>query len=163
MKKCSICEQEKLLVEFNSNKKRKDGVQAYCRSCQKEYDKAYYQRSDARKADRQERAKVRCAEIRRSVDEYKRSKGCLRCGELDECCLDFHHVDGKDYHVADMLSSGVSIKKIWDEIRRCVVLCCCCHRKLHAGRWTLRGEEVGNPLVLETRDTGFNSPTPDST
>lgn len=49
-------------------------------------------------------------------------------------CLDFHHIDssqksfdiGKQFHIK-------AIGTIINEIKKCVVLCANCHRKVHAG------------------------------
>ena len=40
-KKCSRCEETKLLSEFKKSTAQKDGVQPWCQSCQKTYMKAY--------------------------------------------------------------------------------------------------------------------------
>lgn len=34
---CTKCEQEKLTIEFNKNKRQNDGFQSHCKVCQKEY------------------------------------------------------------------------------------------------------------------------------
>lgn len=36
-KTCTKCKQEKQLIEFNKNKRQNDGLQTYCKICQKEY------------------------------------------------------------------------------------------------------------------------------
>lgn len=41
-KKCSKCGRELPLSEFNKDKSRKDGLQSYCKSCQKQYKKQWY-------------------------------------------------------------------------------------------------------------------------
>ena len=42
IKNCSKCGIISLKSNFYKNKNRKDGLQAYCISCQKEYGKKYY-------------------------------------------------------------------------------------------------------------------------
>ena len=63
--------------------------------------------------------------------EFKTTLKCLRCGENDPACLDFHHRDGKekDRAVSKMLKYGK--KKLLAEIAKCDVLCSNCHRKFH--------------------------------
>jgi hypothetical protein len=58
--------------------------------------------------------------------------GCVKCGETDPACLDFHHRNGK----ADKLGDIATIRRfgkerILAEIAKCDVLCTNCHRKLH--------------------------------
>lgn len=62
--------------------------------------------------------------------EYKQTLQCQNCGETDSLCLDFHHRDPKTklFNVRDGVNRG--IKKMLEEIAKCDVLCCNCHRKL---------------------------------
>lgn len=63
---------------------------------------------------------------------------CIVCG-YDKCvqALDFHHLDPNQKELN--IGSGLrgSLEHIRDEIKKCVVLCCRCHRELHAGQITL--------------------------
>lgn len=65
--------------------------------------------------------------------QYKSSLKCSRCSENDPVCLDFHHSGGskKEYIISKMIYRGYSIKKILNEINKCIVLCSNCHRKEH--------------------------------
>ena len=46
--------------------------------------------------------------------------------------LQFHHHDSsKDANVGQMISDGYSLKKIFTEIKKCIVLCAICHMELH--------------------------------
>lgn len=71
---------------------------------------------------------------RRLVSRYKTIKSCAVCG-YRSCsqAMDLHHVDPstKEKTVSQLM--GYSIKKIKDELSKCVVLCANCHRELHAG------------------------------
>ena len=60
---------------------------------------------------------------------------CRLCGELERCCLSFHHLDPsqKDQSVSKLLNDFRSKKRILEEVKKCVVLCENCHRKVHAG------------------------------
>lgn len=72
----------------------------------------------------------RWAKILRGI-EYLGSK-CIKCGEDDPVVLDFHHRDrvDKKEDVSRILSSWVFSECI-DELNRCVLLCCKCHRREH--------------------------------
>ena len=41
-KKCAKCKEEKLFIDFNKNKSKKDGFATECKSCTKKYNSAYY-------------------------------------------------------------------------------------------------------------------------
>ncbi len=45
MKICTRCEELKPLIEFGRDKKSKDELQPWCRSCKKEFDREYYFRN----------------------------------------------------------------------------------------------------------------------
>jgi hypothetical protein len=100
------------------------------------YDRVYYERHRALiVADRTRR--------RRELGEwfaiFKQTLACARCGENDPACLDFHHRDPatKDMDLASVVHRGWSKARIFEEVAKCVVLCANCHRKLHAGRFTI--------------------------
>ncbi len=67
--------------------------------------------------------------------EYKKTLKCSKCQESDIDCLDFHHTNAleKDNSVSDLIRTGYSVERIWEEIKKCVVLCANCHRKEHKG------------------------------
>lgn len=70
------------------------------------------------------------------VIDYKLSLGCSVCG-YNRCAkaLDFHHLEDetKEQNVGSLLNLKGSFKRVWAEITKCKVLCCRCHRELHAG------------------------------
>lgn len=78
--------------------------------------------------------KKRKAEREAIVLEAK-AVGCRRCGEMDPACLDFHHVGTKTFEVSKRAWRNLDLLRA--EIAECVVLCANCHRKLHAGRFSL--------------------------
>lgn len=59
----------------------------------------------------------------------KNKKGCFVCGCNGEAVLDFHHISGKDLNIGDMAS--MSLKRIEEEIKKCIILCSNCHRTVH--------------------------------
>lgn len=74
------------------------------------------------------------------INEQKRGKKCVECGESHIACLDFHHPGEKDGMLSGK-AKGWSIKHILAEIAKCVILCSNCHRKLH---WNER-QKLGRP------------------
>lgn len=61
----------------------------------------------------------------------KLERGCERCG-YDECryALDWHHTGEKEANISTMLTDGISMDKILDEVDECEVVCANCHREL---------------------------------
>ena len=74
----------------------------------------------------------RKARLRAIVAVAKRD-GCKYCDECAPCCLDFHHVAGKDFTIGAINRRGWAVERLEREIRKCTVVCSNCHRKLHAG------------------------------
>ncbi len=65
------------------------------------------------------------------IARYKETRGCDHCGfNKSHCALDFHHHGHKEKGVSNMLTW--SLKKIFHEIRQCIILCANCHRMEHA-------------------------------
>ncbi|WP_262179096.1 homing endonuclease associated repeat-containing protein [Haloarcula laminariae] len=81
-----------------------------------------------------ERTLDRRARHRAWVYERKyESTGCVRCGEDDPACLDYHHRDDteKEMTICEMVTHGYSKEKLRTEIAKCDLLCANCHRKEH--------------------------------
>lgn len=58
---------------------------------------------------------------------------CLVCGENEQILLDFHHLDPTVKENSPS-SHSLTWRKMLKEISKCVVLCCKCHRRYHAGK-----------------------------
>jgi len=84
-----------------------------------------------------DRAKAACKRNKANkmalVEEYKRS-GCVVCG-YNKCsqALDLHHIDPstKEDSIANLVC-GSGIKKLEEELKKCIILCANCHREHHA-------------------------------
>ena len=65
------------------------------------------------------------------IDNYKLSKGCAVCG-YNKCAsaLDFHHDGNKEYNIANARNS-MGLKRLIEEMDKCIVLCRNCHAELH--------------------------------
>jgi hypothetical protein len=128
---CVTCREEKDVSDFRKDRTRSDGYQSYCKLCARARHKSAYVNTYRDKIRSRDDA-IRQANIAH-ITEYKQNHLCVKCGETEPICLDFHHIDDNTKEFA--LSSGKqrSWEKISDELRKCVVLCSNCHRKLHAG------------------------------
>ncbi len=65
--------------------------------------------------------------------KLKKGKSCLICGESNPLCLDFHHKNPnkKIELIRKMVIYSNNKKKILKEIKKCVLICANCHRKIH--------------------------------
>ena len=70
---------------------------------------------------------------REFLEGYKRARGCNECGESDYRCLEVHHADPskKGFDIGTGSKNWFSIKNIKKEIKKCIVICANCHRKIH--------------------------------
>lgn len=85
----------------------------------------------------------RCLHGRRLLDAIKAS-GCVVCRETELAVLDFHHREGEEKRFT--LSGSAACKppaELDEELRKVVVVCSNCHRKVHAGLVVL--DEEGYP------------------
>ena len=82
--------------------------------------------------EKRQRQNSRRKALREKAVVYLGGK-CSICG-YDKCfsAFDFHHVNAleKDFTISSRMSSWEKIEK---ELRKCVLLCCRCHREVHDG------------------------------
>lgn len=126
-KNCPKCNEEKKHADFNKNSSRKDGLQNYCRKCQKEIDKKFQPKRDLTKKRKQLDEKRNAN--RKSVFEYLENNSCVDCGEKDILVLQFDHIKDKKHNISDMIIRGYSLNKIFEEIKKCEVRCANCHAR----------------------------------
>lgn len=129
LKICSKCKIEKSELEFNKRKSSKDGLNSYCKDCNKENLKTHYQQN---KEQYYKKSKDYFKSLQEWFVEYKSTLQCSNCSECRHWVLDFHHTDPtmKDGNISDLLNTS-SKKKIIEEVEKCIVLCSNCHRDLH--------------------------------
>jgi hypothetical protein len=82
--------------------------------------------------DTRQRTNQRRKQLRERAVAYLGGK-CSICG-YDKCvsAFDFHHVSAieKDFTISSKMSSWEMIEP---ELKKCVLLCCRCHREVHDG------------------------------
>lgn len=116
---------------------------------QRAYWNAWYHRDPSKQ-------KVHIDRIRKRnwlwFDSIKSKLFCCKCGEKDICCLDFHHNGSgeKELNMSVMRRSTYSIKRMQEEMDKCLILCSNCHRKLHGKEYT---HLIGNDDLLEISTT----------
>lgn len=132
-KKCCVCKSFKSFSLFYQDKTKKDGLQPKCKDCGIRIAKEHYRRNKHLLRDRMkttnDEQKAKCKEFLKRIKE---SLGCAICrNEFNSVVLDCHHVKNKTNDIATILGMK-SPKKLIEELKKCIILCANCHRKLHA-------------------------------
>lgn len=134
-KNCSKCQHTKPIAEFNKYSRSKDGYSYRCKSCERASNKKW---CDANWSKKMEQQRARQQQLLDQLRNYKSSHGCCCCEECEAVCLELHHLDPsvKEIHPADMVTDGWAWSRMLEEIKKCVVVCSNCHKKIHAGLLT---------------------------
>lgn len=132
MKQCEVCNVE---------------ISIYSRYCPEHAAEIRKARDRARKrqqyADGESYAKVRQAQERQRnekrtwICKFLSENPCVDCGESDLIVLEFDHT-GSTQKVSDisrMLNNGTSLKRLIEEVNKCEVRCCNCHRRKTISRF----------------------------
>lgn len=140
MKTCCRCKKEKSTDEFHVRKANKDGRQGYCKECAKVHYQKWSEQSPERKQRHGVWKKARVQETRTKFYEFLSTQSCIDCGISDWRVLEFDHIsDDKVAGVAYLVGNGATWEKILEEIEKCEVRCCNCHRIItgeRGGWWT---------------------------
>jgi len=129
-KKCSICQQEFKLTDFNKNKGTPSGYNRVCRNCSNKRSKQYYDENpDKHKKNVAKRNKKVRIEFSTKVLRYLKTNPCIDCGETRFATLQFDHRDDvfKFDNVSTMIGRQSNWNKIKKEIDKCDVRCANCH------------------------------------
>lgn len=66
---------------------------------------------------------------RKYVDDFLKDKSCVDCGNTDVRVLEFDHVRGiKLGHISHGIRNAWNLEKLKEEIDKCEIRCCNCHR-----------------------------------
>ena len=128
---CNKCDTSKPIEQFPFKNKKNNKRSTVCGHCQRVYKLTYYYNN---KQSHYDRNKILTEKLTLFVSILKSSSSCYICDEYTTCCLDFHHIDRKSKvgEVSVLVRYG-SMKRLREEICKCVILCSNCHRKVHAG------------------------------
>ena len=135
MKRCTKCKCEKSKTEFSKNCCKRDGLQDICRPCSKFRSRRYYKENSNKHKQYVNDRRIR---ILNDLCVLKVSLGCCKCTESHVATLDFHHKnpDEKEICISTAITkNGWSKERVMEEVKKCVVMCSNCHRKLE---WELR-------------------------
>lgn len=143
MKRCPRCGFEKTPEEFGHSSSSKDGLQSYCKPCQRDYrqkridaglyDSAAHSRTYYAN-NREDRIAAQIErKIQRKITLVLEAGGkCQKCGYAESlAALTFHHRDPatKEYDIAVKLAS-YGIDRLRLEAAKCDLLCFNCHMQL---------------------------------
>jgi hypothetical protein len=137
---CCHCRQRQPLSEFNKKAKAKDGKQPNCRECNRARSRQYYRDNHAKHIRViQARRRKRRIWLAAVVEAIKVANGCALCDEGDPVCLEFHHFDAseKAFDIGTHKRVDWKLSTLLTEMKKCAVLCCNCHKKVHASKKTI--------------------------
>ncbi|MHA2279806.1 MAG: HNH endonuclease signature motif containing protein [Promethearchaeota archaeon] len=86
---------------------------------------------------------------------------CTICGyNKIISALDYHHIDPshKDSILSTAMRNGYAWKRVVEEARKCTLVCCRCHREIHAGvtklpkNYTKFNEEYADKIKLRKKE-----------
>jgi hypothetical protein len=156
-KECLDCHKIKTLEAFSVNRNKRDGLNLYCRDCNKirralsydkskEREKAYHYAYVERNRDRIREMSSKRYLIART-NRKQRIVDCLG-GKCEICgyqkclaSLEFHHKDPKtkEFCISEAFRRGMYDEDvIIEEARKCLLLCSNCHKELHANEVSQR-------------------------
>jgi hypothetical protein len=118
-----------LPIEFFN--RLRDGHQWWCRACFRAY---FAERGDIHRQQSGKARRARAARARAHILKRLASASCVDCGVADIVVLEFDHVAGKLRDIARLISDGVPLGRIDEEIERCEIVCVNCHRRRTAMR-----------------------------
>jgi hypothetical protein len=125
MKICRKCEKEKPFIDFNKRTRSKDGYNAFCKQCNKEYLQQHYKDNKQYYFDKSKNNRDKVMQI---VREYK-AKPCCDCKiEYPYYVMDFDHRENKEFNISEACKN-FGLAKIEKEIEKCDVVCSNCHRE----------------------------------
>lgn len=128
---CTRCKTPKELSEFNKSAYRKEGTRSHCKQCEREQANEFYHKNPEPYRDRAKKSKRKMADhLNAFMLKLKKESGCILCQEKEIACLDFHHVIKGTPVTRSANHSYIRFEK---ELNKCVIVCCNCHRKIHAG------------------------------
>lgn len=69
------------------------------------------------------------AETQAAVLAYLAEHPCVDCGEDDVIVLEFDHLRDKTANVSALIAGASGVKRVFEEIAKCEVVCANCHRR----------------------------------
>jgi hypothetical protein len=86
------------------------------------------------KTEQREQQKNARRALRQKLWSYLSNQSCHDCGEKDIVVLEFDHLRDKKKSISAMVNGLFSWDHILEEISKCEIVCCNCHRRRTAKR-----------------------------
>ena len=93
--------------------------------------KSYHKNKHKRTEEMNLASKERRQKEREERDAMLSVFPCLTCGCNDPNVIEWHHVYPEDKVFGIKEGASYARERWWDEVMKCVPLCCNCHTKLH--------------------------------
>lgn len=131
-KKCRVCGEIKELKDFHFNKSCTKGVTGTCRECNHKRVKAWYAEN---LEQRSSSARDRCQDRKDEAIAHFGDK-CTDCkGTYPRYVYQFHHLDPSKKDVNPSAALRRTPERMWEELKKCVMLCANCHMiRHHSGK-----------------------------
>ena len=126
---CIKCNKNKKEIFFSYKNLKTKKRQNSCKECHRKYVKEHYKKNkEIYKKRAVDNSLYEKEKTKNLLKELK--KKCELCNESWFEVLDFHHIDPdkKEKNISRLSSR----KKIFEESKKCIVLCSNCHRKYHS-------------------------------
>lgn len=174
---CKRCNQHKPKERFLAWATRGGKIQqrGHCFECRATYaddrkgELVEYRRSynENKRSVKQERDRLRRLETKAAVDAIK-NVPCADCDRrFPAVAMDFDHVGSKTRSIANMVSAAYKLDLILEEIKKCEIVCACCHRIRTAARKENHAPHAPQPRfrfrTLELREAIVNHFKQDTT
>lgn len=125
MKRCPRCGKTKPISEFHKNKRRRDGLQTYCKPCRAVIDHDRYERKRGEPRPRRAWERGRTEWLL----SLKRERPCTDCGRIyPPQVMQWDHLPGAP-KLGDISTAfrKVSREQLLAEIAKCELVCANCH------------------------------------
>ena len=128
--RCVECNAERRRKYYQENReKAREYSRKYNQENQEYYRKYYQENREKKRKYYQERYQRRYLWF----NAWKTNKGCSVCGyNKYSGSLDMHHVDNNKEFGIGGAASCMAFKRLWNEMKKCIVICKNCHYELHA-------------------------------
>ena len=127
---CRLCQSEKNITEFAWKSIIKKTKQSYCKECQKIRSRIHYKNNKQKYIEKARKRNQKILnKIQRYVWSYLSKHPCVDCGETDIVVLEFDHEQNKHYNIFELIKERRNLKKVKNEIKKCMIRCANCHRR----------------------------------
>jgi hypothetical protein len=143
MRKCIDCKITKTKEEFNFKDKKRGLKHSYCRMCQKIRQKKHYEKNKPQMVTKARKNKKKQVTKLFDLIALYKLKPCMDCNRCFEPWLmEFDHRSDEDKvdNVSTLLQTGISEKTLFEEIKKCDLVCAMCHRKRTFSRQLQEGK-----------------------